>query len=62
MPFYIYKKLTDSHSQPVRDEHDQVLEFDTHQEAFDHVLKSRLTHEWARGRITIEQARDQESA
>jgi hypothetical protein len=26
------------------------------------VLKSKLTHEWAKGRITIEQARDQESA
>jgi hypothetical protein len=62
MPFYIHKKLTDSHSQPIRDAHDQVLEFDTYHEAHDHVLKSKLTHEWAKGRITIEQARDQESA
>jgi len=60
--WHLYRKVSETNLEIIRDSHGQVLEFDTRNEALDHLLKSNLTHDWAKGKIVILQAQEQESA
>jgi hypothetical protein len=62
MQWHLYKRISETKLELIRDGHGQVLEFDTRNEALDHLLKSDLTHAWAKGNIQILQAQEQETA